>query len=269
MPEPTSSDVQRHANHLGVMSRPGGSLRATGERATVSNSDWFIDGEARIGRRRLHAEILAEFRDEKQTVRLQKRAIVLAGPPGAGKSTVLAKLVTDLGGNMGEWRVVDADHFKEVLLRQALGGGSYDSWLVPPDVAGLRAGGEQFYPLELAALVHEESSRLALMARRQAIEAGEQLVVDLVLKDPENAIALGRLLEDAGYEVTVVEVEVSLEQSLARTRGRWENGYRRAERGEAGAELGGRWVPSEYPESLHQDGTVSSRCLVSARVLAD
>ncbi len=170
---------------------------------------------------------------------------------------------------MGEWRVVDADHFKEVLLREALADGSYQSWLLPPDVAELQAGGERFYPLELAALVHEESSRLAIMARRQAIEAGEQLVVDSVLKDPDNAIALGRLLEDAGYEVTVVEVEVSLQQSLARTRVRWENGYRRAERGEAGAELGGRWVPSEYPESLYQDGTASSRCLVSARVLAD
>lgn len=272
MSETPSDQIQRHADHLGEMSRPGGSLRADGAHATVANPDWFDDGSVAyptLERDRFHRQVLADFRAEKSTVLDDRKAIVLAGPPGAGKSTVLANVVKEAGSNMGQWRVIDADHFKDVLLRQALDDGSYESWLVPGDVKELQATGERFYPRELAALVHDESSYLARLARGEAIAAGERVVIDTVLSSPSSAVAIGRTLEAAGYEVTVVEVEVPLELSRERTRARWQNVYVDAERGANGAELGGRWVPSEYPESLFRDGRSTSTCLDAAQQLAN
>jgi len=44
-------------------------------------------------RARLHRRLLDEARAEHPGVRADRRAIVLAGPPGAGKSTVLREVV--------------------------------------------------------------------------------------------------------------------------------------------------------------------------------
>lgn len=271
MADTTQESIQRHIDHLGRMSRPGGSLRSDAATATTANPAWFALGSVAmptVERVRLHDRILAEFRAEKEGVLTDRKAIVLAGPPGAGKSTVLGELVQKAGGNMGQWRVVDADHFKDMLLREADADGSYDSWIVPADVRALEAAGERFYPRELASLVHVESARLAVRARSEAINAGERLVVDTVLSSPAAATSLGRTLEAAGYDVTVVEVEVPLELSRERTQNRWRDGYLEAERGVDGSELGGRWVPSEYPESLYTPGASTSTCLDAAKNLA-
>jgi len=67
----------------------------------------------------------------------------------------------------------------------------------------------RFYPLELAALVHEEPSYLAKALRSDAIEAGDNIVIDAVLSDADKAVALGSQLAEAGYEVWVIDVEVS------------------------------------------------------------
>ncbi len=115
--------------------------------------------------------------------------------------------------------------------------------------------------------MHEESAHLAQQARAAAINAGERLVVDSVLSSRTAADQLGRTLERAGYSVIVVEVEVPLDVSRNRTMVRWEAGYHAAERAETGAELGGLWVPSEFPESLYGDGG-PSKCLEVARMLA-
>lgn len=67
---------------------------------------------------------------------------------------------------------VNPDDFKDELLVTALADGSYDSYLVPDEVRGLEAAGEKFYPRELAALVHNESSILARKAIRDALDRG-------------------------------------------------------------------------------------------------
>ncbi|MDR1188809.1 MAG: hypothetical protein LBK95_15400 [Bifidobacteriaceae bacterium] len=87
-------------------------------------------------------------------------AVVSAGPAGAGKGTVLLDEL-DVGGF-----VVDgSDEFKVGLLRAALADGSYESWIKPAAVRELESRGERFAPMELAALVHQES---ALAARALA-----------------------------------------------------------------------------------------------------
>lgn len=119
----------------------------------------------------------------------------------------------------------------------------------------------------MASLVHEESSLLAQQARAQAIAQGENIVIDTVLGNATYAAEIGASLRNAGYEVTLVEVEVRLEDSVARTQHRWREGYVAAEAGN-GPALGGRWVPEELPASLYDTGQSDSRCRSIASNLA-
>ncbi|MGL4340136.1 MAG: zeta toxin family protein [Rhodoglobus sp.] len=224
------------------LSKPGQALTRNAPTATTKNPAWWSDGEPTEARDIVHERLLAGVRGGVPRVEQQRRAVVLAGPPGAGKSTVLNDL---LGEDRGKYLVIDADEFKRSLLREAQTDGSYDQWIVPKEVQEREARGEKFYPLELAALVHEESSYLAKKLRDEAIRAGENIVIDTVLSNVADAQALGQRLNDAGYDVRVIDVEVSYELSEERIRSRWEHAYTTAHDG--GDSLGGRWVPANTP----------------------
>jgi hypothetical protein len=201
---------------------------------------------------------LAAFRNAANGL----RALVFAGPPGAGKGWVQANEF-DLSGFV----VIDPDEFKALLLREAIRDGSYESWIKPAAVKDLGAQGERFAPMELAALVHEESSILAERMRREAMAAGRNLVADSVLSDQAKAIRLGRLLEASGYRITVLDVEVPYFVSEASIRQRYRDGYERAMAGEDA--LGGRWVPSEYARSVFNGPGEPSKPELAARELAE
>lgn len=145
--------------------------------------------------------------------------------------------------------VVDADEFKAALLEQAIVDGSYEDFIKRPEIHEREAAGERFYPMELASLVHEESSMLASRMRREAMDSGTNLVVDTVLSSERSAVALGQQLEASGYEVQVIDVEVPYEISEGRIYGRWQKAYEAALDGDSEG-LGGRWVPSEYARSV-------------------
>ncbi|NTW39883.1 MAG: AAA family ATPase [Cellulomonadaceae bacterium] len=262
------SDLTAH--HLQVvraLSRPGGPLSPDASTATLRNPAWFgqIDGEvaATPGRRRLHDRLIAAARDQVPQVEQGRRAIVLAGPPGAGKSTVLNEV---LGEDRGRFLVVDADEFKRALLEEAVADGSYEQWIKPDAVKERERQGERFFPLELASLVHEESSLLATRLRREAIAEGANIVIDTVLSSPDKADQLGRMLDRAGYAVEVIDVEVSYELSEERVAGRWRQSYEQALR--TGDGLGGRWVPSEFARAVFEGPQGRSRPEVAAEALA-
>lgn len=258
-----SDAVARHMDTVRELSKPGQALAPNAATATTNNPAWWIDGEVTPSRRRLHTRLLEEARDAAPDVELQRRAIVLAGPPGAGKSTVLADV---LGERRGKYLVIDADEFKRSLLREAQADGSYDQWLVPDAIREREAQGERFYPLELASLVHEESSYLAKSLRGDAIATGDNIVIDTVLSDRGDALALGRRLYEAGYDVDVIDVEVPFELSEERIRSRWEQAYTAALEGD---DLGGRWVPSEYARGVFDGPGGKSKPEAAARALAE
>lgn len=259
-----SDAVARHMDTVRELSKPGQALAPNAATATTNNPAWWIDGEVTPSRRRLHTRLLQEARDAAPDVEQQRRAIVLAGPPGAGKSTVLADV---LGEHRGKYLVIDADEFKRSLLREAQQDGSYDTWLMPDAIREREAQGERFYPLELASLVHEESSYLAKSLRADAIAAGDNIVIDTVLSNEADALALGQRLNEAGYDVRVIDVEVPYELSEERIRGRWEHAYTTALDG--GDSLGGRWVPSEYARDVFDGPGGRSKPEAAARSLAE
>lgn len=167
---------------------------------------------------------------------------------------------------------INPDDFKDELLVKALADGSYDSYLVPDEVRELEAAGEKFYPRELAALVHNESSILSKKAIRDALDRGDNIIIDGTLSGEKNARAQLDALQAAGYDVKVADVETTRAVSEARTLGRWERGYLEAENGTAtgrDAELGGRWVPQSFPASLFTTSDAKeSICAANAAAVA-
>lgn len=242
--------IDAHRETVRALAKPGQALAPDGPNATVHNPEWFryVAGRAipRSGRAELHDRLIREVVESRPGVRSENRAIVLAGPPGAGKSTVLRDEI--LGDTANEWLTIDADDFKYALLQAAIDDGSYDAFLKPTLVKDHEAAGERFFPLELASLVHEESSELAKRLRAESIRTGANIVIDTVLSSEVSALGLGKQLEAAGYGVEVVDVEVPYELSESRIAKRWQQSYEVAL--ESGEGLGGRWVPSEYARAV-------------------
>ncbi|MFS0700066.1 zeta toxin family protein [Cellulomonas sp. 179-A 4D5 NHS] len=266
MTEQVDDPTAAHRETVRALCEAGGPLDPTGPSATTANPDWFRGGDVRrptTQRDALHRRLLAEARAEHPAARQERRAIVLAGPPGAGKSTVLRDVI---GVDKSAWLTIDADEFKHKLLREALADGSYERFLKPAQIKDREAAGERFFPLELAALVHEESSLLANQLQAQALQEGTNVVIDSVLSNPDKAVALGERLVRAGYTVEVIDVEVPFDLSQQRIAGRWRESYESAVL--TGDGLGGRWVPSLYARSVFDETTGRSKSQESAARLA-
>lgn len=154
---------------LESLSTPVGPLNIDAPLATVNDRHHFrtVAGELvpTSARRRLHAALLGRWRDSCRDLRSARRATLFAGPPAAGKSTLMGASKTHLA----EHRRIDADDFKALLLQSAVEDGSIAS-LVP---LALRDNfGERFHPLELSALVHRESTIL----QERALSIGSGLL---------------------------------------------------------------------------------------------
>ncbi|MDE9366555.1 zeta toxin family protein [Luteipulveratus sp. YIM 133132] len=260
------TDAHQHA--LEELTSASGPLTADGERSTLRNPSWWRQGpdgpEPRAGRDRLHERVLQEFRDAHPAVVQDRQAIVLAGPPGAGKSSSLDDVVRGQGSSQEQWLVINSDDFKDALLDEALRDGSYESWIKGPEVRAYEAQGHEFQPREFASLVHGESGLLAQQATRDALERGDRVVIDGTLSHQASADRLMGQLRDAGYSVTVVDVECTQAQSEQRALGRWRSGREEAATGttrtEQDARLGGRWVPPAFARSLFQNEDGRSSC---------
>lgn len=244
-------DAEQHRNTIRALSSPGAPLSLESRHATIANPAWFFAPDTETAmRRRLHREILKPYYERLEQVERGRRAIILAGPPGAGKSSILTEVLGPCGSHeRSRWLEVDPDELKNALLDAAVADGSYETFIKPPAVRELEEQGEQFYPLDFAALVHEESSQLAKRIREAAIESGANIVIDSVLAKPDAAVELGNRLAAAGYDVEVLDVEVPLEVSAQRVAQRWRDAYLEAVAGRDAR--GGRWVPEEYVRSVY------------------
>ncbi|MCX8455118.1 zeta toxin family protein [Paenarthrobacter ureafaciens] len=270
----TDDQAAGHRAHLERLCAEGGPLTAHSRHATTQNPEWFNvkRQQPRQERRALHNEILADFVASRPEVLRNRKAIVLAGPPGAGKSTAQNALIAATRTRPENWLPINPDDFKDELLLKAREDGSYAGYLIPDEVRELEAAGERFYPRELAALVHNESAILAKKAIRDAIDRGDNIIIDGTLSGEKNARAQLEALQAAGYDVKVADVETTQTVSEARILARWERGYLDAEEGLATgreAELGGRWVPRSFSAGLFTTaGAADSVCAANALMVA-
>jgi len=131
------------------------------------------------------------------------KAIILAGAPGAGKSSVVGEIISDLG-----LKVMNIDDFFIRNLRDA--GISLD--LKKADAEG-RSG---------AAKAMQAAQKDYQAALAQEIGEGENIVIDGTAASYKKTESLKNTLETAGYDVMMVFVYSSLEKSLKKNEDRFE-----------------------------------------------
>ncbi|MHA4850953.1 MULTISPECIES: zeta toxin family protein [unclassified Rhodococcus (in: high G+C Gram-positive bacteria)] len=249
---PTRESEDRRA-FLASLSTPGGPLTIDAPHATVNDRRYFrrIDGEPipTRARLRLHERILAEGRASRTQVRRDRVAILMAGPPGAGKSTAQAHLV---GEHSQGWRHLDADEFKLRLLAAAVEDGSLQE-LLPEQVRAQPGLPSRFHPNELCALVHIESNLLLETAVAQSLSVGENVIIDGTMAWKPWATELVSRLERDHYTIHIADVEASRELAAARIVHRWQQGFTaalHASKDDPAARMGGRWLPNSAVDRL-------------------
>jgi cytidylate kinase len=131
------------------------------------------------------------------------KAIILAGAPGAGKSSVVGEIISDLG-----LKVMNIDDFFIKNLRDA--GISLD--LKKADAEG-RSG---------AAKAMQAAQKDYQAALAQEIGSKGDIVIDGTAASYKKTESLKNTLEAAGYDVMMVYVYSSLEKSLKKNEDRFE-----------------------------------------------
>ena len=165
-----------------------------------------------------------------------RQMMLMAGLSGSGKGTVLKQLAKSQGTggpfDASRYLGIDADDMKERMV---------DYGMVP-QIPGLS-------PLEMAPLIHEESSHLANLMARKAYNRGTNVLWDTTLGSPN---AVRRRLGDMqqhGYTGHGLYVHTEAPTAQQRAEGRFRRGVEEYDL--EGKGRGGRYVPqAAYAEQL-------------------
>lgn len=183
------------------------------------------DGAWTPERDQLHREIAADlYRKQSEGVPAERKAVMAGGLGGAGKSTVLRD---HAGIDASQYVTLNPDDVKEVMAERGL----------VPDVPGH----EDLSPMERAALIHEESSRITGLMADQAYRDGRNLIWDITMSSGKSVESRLNALDRHGYgEVEGVFVDIPTEVSVDRAMSRYRRGV---DKFHAGKGHGGRFVP--------------------------
>lgn len=194
-------------------------------------------------RLRQQEEIIEEFLEAAKDVPEEGKAVFSGGLGGAGKGTVLRSDLVDF--DPADFLTVDPDAIKEAMAVRGM----------IPKVAGF----DDISPMELSALVHEESSHIAARLATRAQATRKNMIYDITMSSERSVAKRLELLRQAGYDdVEMVFVDIPVETSVTRALARYEEGLRRYDAGEG---FGGRYVPPDIIRS-HVDpewGSVNRR----------
>lgn len=191
---------------------------ATDKTETLPNGAWTPQ------RDRLHREIADELYAKAANVPNNREAVIAGGLGGAGKTTVLTK---HAGIDPGNYLVLNPDDVKEVMAQRNL----------IPQVPGE----PDLSPMERAALVHEESSRITSLLADKAYRDGKNIMWDITMSSEGSVKKRIDALNANGYKnVHGVFVDIPVETSVERAMARYARGQQDHAKGKG---YGGRFVP--------------------------
>lgn len=221
---------------------------------------------------RQHISIVQDFwRDHEDALETSSRkAIVLAGPPGAGKSTTLASLAPEFFGTE-PFVVIDGDQVKDRLLRQAIDSGLYGSSFRPLVREHVDAGAV-FFPNDFSGLVHHESMVVHGDLVDDGIDRGVNVIIDGTLSWYPYGVSIFESLRASGYETQLLaDVEAARHEAEAHAYARWRQDYEAAlaiSTSPGAQPMGGRVVPEAAYNSIFGRADGVSKSLLNARRLA-
>lgn len=154
-------------------------------------------------RRAAHKAIVDALMEGYKDVPKQRVAVVLAGPPGSGKTTVIDKDGATFGiTDPTKFAVLNPDEMKNELIKAGLLPSEYKT------IAGLG-------DLESAGLLHKESSHLNKLLRARLYDGGYNVILDGTFGDRNPAEEADKVdqLKGLGYIVTGTLVDGTTQQS--------------------------------------------------------
>jgi predicted ABC-type ATPase len=262
-----ADELDHRREQFEALSTADGPLTPRSPSASVHQPDWYTDqGHATTMRLALHDRLLEEFRAEATEVPTERVAVVITGPPGAGKSSVRADILRETGTRPEQWRHIDPDAFRDRLLTAEHESGNVRR-TVPLEAAHLMPT-----PRELSSQYFVESAKLTMRAQTSAVAAGENLMIEGVYSYPKRLDTLVKGLEKKGYTVHLANVDIRPDLALERTRARYRADAERAS--VLGVQvlgkdaLGGRFVAAESLAG-HFDDHGGSRATAATREVAD
>lgn len=182
------------------------------------NEEW---SEERIEQQKaLIEDMYNKYKDKP----CNKKVIISAGLPGAGKTTVLSQIDSI---NLDDYCTVNADDIKEEMIKRGM----------VPEVRGLT-------PLECAGLIHEESSELADILQKRFVAEGKNIIYDTTSKSIDSVKGRLDVFLKGSYkakDITMVFVDITLDTSRERAYNRYKSGINKYINEESS--LGGRYVP--------------------------
>lgn len=231
------------AARLEHWSQPGGALDFQGPNS--SHHLFAADSRREVVLEQVRDQFLSLQSDIDHDGRC---AVVTAGPPGAGKST----LVHGLGYG---YRRIDPDAIKDLLLKRALDDGTYD-----PLLTVRIHGDERLQPRELSGLFHTESTVIANDVLGLSVQRQENVVMEGTLSWQPLIGRLIDLFERHEYrDLTILSCDLPEVIAQERALDRW---WR--DRQDFADELGGRFVPQRVIAALYPKTVDSSQCRENA-----
>lgn len=234
---------------------------------------------------RLAEEIKQAYVDraEREGVR-GGRAVIMAGPPGAGKSRGVAAVRSALGPAEAErlgvvedgFITVDADDVKQVLLGNPVAGLDVDPelvgqarehWdrLIADHAPRPLADGRPLLRGELSTLVHQLSTDTADKARRRLMAEHVNITIEGTLQwmEPSGVGQGPRLVtalrKEQYTQVTIVAVDAPQQMCLEAAHQRW---ITPRSQGDVTA----RYTPPAAVTSMFTPNNTVSRCIDNARI---
>lgn len=188
-------------------------------------------------RQRVHARIFDDLLKKSGGVPQERRAVIMGGLPGAGKTTTVGARL-----NLSEFVNLNADDFKELLLLRGYADEAvqlaYDQGRISlgKAISNIELPGTGLKGLNAAAVLHEESSWLYKEFSRRFIATGSNVVLDVTMGSVGSIATQITALREAGYTIEILFVDVDISTTLQRAIARWDRS--------------GRFVPPSYIEGL-------------------